>query len=201
MPSAISFIVKTEAEKAENGKSLKSENTTAEKQIVSKTELKIPAAAITGEKERLPAGLPERLIIPSLGLEAKIQPVGLTAAGEMSAPNNPEEAAWFKLGTRPGQIGSAVIAGHLDSAKGEEAVFWNLRKLRKESEVYIIDDKNNRVRFKVTGSELYDAENVSLESIFGRSDKARLNLITCGGVWNKEKNNYSKRLVVFTEAI
>jgi hypothetical protein len=59
-----------------------------------------------------PSGLPVRLKIPSIGVDARIKPVGLTADGAMDVPAGPADVAWFDLGPRPGEIGSAVVAGH-----------------------------------------------------------------------------------------
>lgn len=195
---------KADAGKAKAKEQLKSKDTAEAKVTASptpKAESKnTTTTMIIEDTEPVLIGSPKRLLIPSLGINVNVQHVGLNASGAMDVPSNTTDVAWFKLGVRPGQKGNAVVAGHLDSANGK-AVFWDLNKLQVASDIYIIDENDNRWQFKVVGSELIDEENGSLESVFGRSDKARLNLITCGGVWNKEKKNYSQRLVVFTEAM
>lgn len=202
--SPIASIPASEAdtEKTKVKEQLKSKDMEAEiASPISKAESKnTTTTMIIEDTEPASIGLPKRLLIPSLGINVNIQHIGLNASGAMGVPSNTTDVAWFKLGVRPGQKGNAVIAGHLDSANGK-AVFWDLNKLQAASDVYIIDENDNRWQFKVVGSELIDEEKGSLESVFGRNDKARLNLITCGGVWNKERKNYSQRLVVFTEAM
>ena len=117
----------------------------------------------------------------------------------MKVPSNNIDVAWFNLGSKPGDIGSAVIVGHLDSKTGEPAVFWNLNKLEIGDDIFVTDSNNNKKRFQVVSSQKYETETAPMERIFGASDDAYLNLITCGGVWDKTKNNYSERFVVFTK--
>ena len=119
----------------------------------------------------------------------------------MGVPSNDWGVAWFNLGPKPGEIGSAVIAGHLDSKSGQPAVFWNLDKLGIGDYIYITDGNNNKKSFQIISFEKYGTETAPMEKIFGASDGAYLNLITCGGVWDKAKNNYSERFVVFTEYV
>ncbi len=143
--------------------------------------------------------LPKKLEIPKLKVSANIENVGLTADNNMDIPKSDWSAGWFSPGPKPGETGSAVIAGHLDSQTGKPAVFWNLHQLQAGDYIFIIDNDGNKKRFRVIGSEQYGAKNAPLEKIFGAQDGAYLNLITCNGVWNRQERNYDKRLVVFTK--
>lgn len=144
-------------------------------------------------------GLPRKLSAPLLGINADIQEVGLASGGEMGAPDNYKSAGWFNLGARPGEKGNAVIAGHLDTNLGKGGVFWSLNKIKPGDYIYVTDEYGKKMRFRAVRSEIYDAKNAPMEEIFGSSDKARLNLITCGGAWDWGKKSYDKRLVVFTD--
>ncbi len=143
--------------------------------------------------------LPKKLEIPKLKVSADVENVGLTADNNMDAPKNNWSVGWFSPGPKPGETGSAVIAGHLDSQTGKPAIFWNLHQLQAGDYIFIIDDGGNKKRFRVVGSERYDTKNAPLEKIFGAQDDAYLNLITCNGVWDKQERNYDKRLVVFAK--
>ena len=158
------------------------------------TIIKKPATKITENKE-----LPIKLEIPKLGINTGIQYVGLDSSGKMKVPSNNSAVAWFNLGPKPGEIGSAVIVGHLDTKSSQPAVFWNLHKLKAGDKIFVVDGNNNKKHFQVISSEKYGTETAPLEKIFGADDGAYLNLITCGGVWDKAENNYSERFVVFTE--
>lgn len=145
-------------------------------------------------------GLPVRLKIPNINVDAVIEYVGLASDGTMDVPKGPANVAWFNLGPRPGNIGSAVIAGHYGSWKsGAESVFDNLNKLRKGDKIYVEDEKGVIITFVVRESRIYDPK-VNASNVFSSSDgKAHLNLVTCEGVWDNVHKTYSNRLVVFTD--
>jgi len=113
----------------------------------------------------------------------------------MEVPSNTVDTGWFKLGSRPGEKGSAVITGHFNGEYGEKGVFSDLGKLKKGDKVYIQDSKGISLAFVVLESRMYNPGYA--EEVFSRSDGSYLNLITCDGVWDESKKSYSKRLVVF----
>ncbi|MBU1038764.1 class F sortase [Patescibacteria group bacterium] len=149
--------------------------------------------------EQANVGLPERLKIPSINVDAPIEYVGLTSDGAMDVPKDPVKVAWFNLGPRPGQSGSSVIAGHYSWKNDLPAVFDNLYKLRKGDKISVEDEKGVNIIFVVREIQIYD-KNEDASDVFDSSDgKAHLNLITCTGVWNKAEKTSSGRLIVFTD--
>ena len=152
------------------------------------------------KKAEVRSGFPVRLKIPAINVDAPIEYVGLTPQGAMDVPKTPDSVAWLQIGQRPGENGSAVIAGHYGWWKsGSESVFDNLYKLRKGDKLFIEDDKGVIVSFVVRESRRYDPS-ADASAVFGSNDgKAHLNLITCEGVWVGILKTYSKRLVVFTD--
>ncbi len=143
-------------------------------------------------------GSPVRLMIPAININADVEHVGVAPGGEMESPSNTVDVGWFKLGSRPGENGSAVISGHFDGKNGEAGVFTNLHKLKKGDKLYIKDDKGTTTTFIVRESRTYNPGYA--EEVFNLNDHAHLNLVTCDGIWDKNKKNYTKRLVVFTDA-
>jgi LPXTG-site transpeptidase (sortase) family protein len=142
---------------------------------------------------------PVRLSIPSLDIDAKVQQVGLTTAGNMGIPNNFTDVAWYKYGPRPGQLGSAVIDGHVDNGLSLAGVFKHLEDIKVGDDVYVQEKDGSKLHFVVTDIESYPYKNAPVEQIFTRTDKARLNLITCVGDWIPAGKTYDHRLVVYTE--
>ena len=143
--------------------------------------------------------LPTRLRIPKIGVDAVVQFVGLTSDWAMDVPSGPDDVAWFELGRRPGEEGTAVISGHYGWKNNIPAVFDNLHNLRKGDNIYIEDERGDIISFVVRESRRYDPK-ADASDVFGSSDgKAHLNLITCEGVWDKTSKTYSKRLVVFAD--
>jgi len=145
-------------------------------------------------------GEPVELEIPEIGVEADVDYVGTNAKGLMDITQNPETVAWYEPGTRPGDIGSAVMAGHYGTWKsGQGSVFDQLQDLRKGDKVYVTDDKGQRLTFIVRESRRF-APNADATEVFTSDDgKAHLNLITCEGEWNDASQGFSRRLVVFTD--
>ncbi len=150
-------------------------------------------------QERVRSGLPVRLRIPSIGVDSAIEYVSLAPDGAMDAPKDSANAGWFDLGPRPGESGSAVIAGHYGWKNGKVSVFDNLYKLRQGDVLYIEDETGEVSSFVVSKTRRYDPT-ADASDVFGSNDgDAHLNLITCEGGWDEAAQNYSKRLVVFTD--
>jgi len=172
---------------------------------ISKGPVRNGAEVLTGntiapyEQERARPGLPIRLKIPSINVDAPIEHVGLAPDGAMDAPKERANAAWFELGQRPGENGSAVIAGHYGWANKQASAFDNLYELRPGDRLYIEDDRGTIISFVVRESRRYDPD-ADAGDVFGSGDgEAHLNLITCEGAWDKVSRTYSQRLVVFTD--
>lgn len=160
---------------------------------------KLPSSGeIELAEESLPTFSSMRLLIPKLDIDAPVQQVGLTSEGAMDAPQGPNNTGWFKLGVKPGEIGSAVIDGH--SGWDEvPAVFDDLDQLVAGDKVSVEDKHGTVISFVVREVQTYAADQ-STDAVFTSSDGiAHLNLITCGGLWDEAKQSYSDRIVVFTD--
>ena len=145
------------------------------------------------------SSLPVRLRIPVISVDAVILPVGITSEGAMEAPKDPTETAWFALGPRPGEEGSAVIAGHFGWKDGEVAVFDKLFEVRKGDVLFVEDEGGVVYTFVVRELRSYEKD-ANASGIFStEAGKTQLVLITCEGDWNKNEQSYTKRLVVFAD--
>lgn len=161
----------------------------------------IAAHVVTPPKiaQAAPVNLPVRLKIPGISVEAAIEYMGLTADGAMDTPKGPDNVGWYKLGQRPGEIGSAVITGHFGWRNHLPAAFDNLHKLQAGDILYVEDEKGASTTFVVRELRQY-GKNDDTKEVFGSRDgKAHLNLITCEGTWNAVSKSYSNRLVVFAD--
>lgn len=144
-------------------------------------------------------GLPTRLTIPAIGIDAVIEHVGVTPAGAMDAPKGPDTVAWYDLGPRPGEVGSAVIDGHSGWKDAIPAVFDNLYTLHAGDKIYVKNGQGVTTTFVVRKVRIYDSK-ADTSSIFRSSDgKVHLNLITCDGAWSAISKSYAKRVVVFAD--
>lgn len=145
------------------------------------------------------AGQPVRLQIPSIKVNAAIEHVGLTASGDMDVPKSYDNTAWYEPGPRPGEVGNAAIAGHVDSKTGK-AVFWDLAKLKPGDEVFVVGDDGATRRFVVSAVASYGRTDAPLQQIFGPTTAQHLNIITCDSTstFDRAKGEYAANVVVYT---
>jgi sortase (surface protein transpeptidase) len=152
-----------------------------------------------------PRALPEkpypvRLVIPAIGIKASVESVGVQANGDLATPtHNPwEDVGWYNAGPRPGELGSAVIDGHVDRPRGLPAVFWRLSDLHVGDAVLVIDATGTTWTFHVVRLAFYQPQLAPLQDIFGNRGGTYLNLITCAGDWIPSQQQTTFRLVVYT---
>lgn len=146
-------------------------------------------------------GLPARLKIPSINVDAHFEYVGLTADGAMDVPKGPLNVGWFDIGPRPGESGSAVIAGHSGFKNGRAAVFDNLNKIKKGDKIYTEDANGTTAIFIVRELRSYKPKADAIDVFTSNDGLAHLNLITCSGVWDVIDKSHSSRLVVFADKV
>jgi hypothetical protein len=148
------------------------------------------------------AGVPVRLQIPSIAVDAPIEAVGLTADGLMDVPKQYDDVGWYALGPRPGDLGNAVIAGHVDSTSGP-AIFWRLRRLVPGQEIGVVGDDGVIHEFVVTAVARYRRTDAPLERIFGATAGTHLNLITCDSdtSFDAQSDEYAGSIVVYTDLL
>ena len=146
------------------------------------------------------AAVPLRLIIPSVGIDAYVEQVGIQPNADMATPmlNRWEDAGWYEGGPHPGEHGSAVIDGHLDRPGGYPAVFWRLRQIQVGNEVLVKNKGGKTLHFRVTRIALYAPQEAPIQDIFGNGGGTYLNLITCAGDWIPSQHQTNQRLVVYT---
>ena len=151
------------------------------------------------EQEAVVYGLPVRLKVPKIKVDAAVSLMGLKENGDMEAPKDGRGVGWYKIGSRPGNNGTAVMAGHYGQWKnGEGSVFDDLDKLEKGDKVYVEDDHGVTATFVVRELRSYRrGEKAPSVFNFSSDGKAYLNLVTCQGDWNEGQGSYSDRLVVF----
>jgi LPXTG-site transpeptidase (sortase) family protein len=143
---------------------------------------------------------PIRLLIPSISVNAFVEPVDILPSGDLATPTmSPwDDVGWYESGPVPGERGSTVIDGHLDRPGGYPAVFWHLRDVHVGDTVMVIDAQRKILHFRVTYVALYPPQDAPLQEIFGNNGGNYLNLITCAGDWIPSQHQTTLRLVVYT---
>ncbi len=149
-------------------------------------------------KEKVRTWLPVRLKISKLKIDAPIKYVGLTPDGAMDVSKSPNDVAWYTLWPRPGEKGSAVIAGHYGRWKnGAISVFNTLNTLVTGDKISIVDDKGATISFIVRETKIYKLDADASNVFYSTDGKSHLNLVTC--IQDKVTKKYPNRLVVFTD--
>lgn len=168
--------------------------------------VKPPASVITPIKQApavlapLPHSLPTHLSISKIGVNASVVSLGLKANGTMYTPAVPEQAGWYKHSPTPGQLGPAVIVGHVDSPKGP-AVFWRLGEMQPGDIAEVARADGSTARFKVDAVKEFPQNNFPTQEVYGNTTYPALRLITCSGTFNSDTGRYSNNTVVFASLV
>lgn len=163
-----------------------------------------PAAALGDAVSTLPAEsvgaiVPARLKIPSLGVQADVESVGIKDDGTMGTPQDFDHVSWYSLGAKPGAEGSAVFAGHVNNALLKPGVFEHLSQIAVGDYITVEDTEGKTLVYRVSSVTEYPA-NAPTDTIFATSGPTQLTLITCDGDWVPSKKTFDKRLVVVAKA-
>ncbi|PWI42241.1 class F sortase [Streptomyces sp. ICBB 8177] len=145
----------------------------------------------------LPFSAPGRVRIPSIGVDAPVTRVGLEAGGWVGAPSPTDRnlTGWYTQGPAPGERGTAVIDGHVDTMAGP-AVFYGLGALHRGNRVEVSRADGRTAVFTVYGVALYPKAGFPARRVYGDTGQPELRLITCGGDFTKERG-YDSDVVVF----
>ncbi|MFB7056437.1 class F sortase [Streptomyces vinaceus] len=147
----------------------------------------------------LPRSVPDRIAIPSIGVDATLRKVGLQSNGEMEEPSfaAPMDAAWYEKGPTPGEAGAAAIVGHLDTPTTKEAVFYRLAELKKGAEIDVERQDHKTAAFTVDDVETFKKDSFPTQQVYGDTgNKAELRVITCGGNLTADRH-WDSNVVVF----
>lgn len=144
---------------------------------------------------------PVRLRIPVVGVDAPIMKLGLDEAGALEVPpaDRPNLAGWYADGPAPGEAGTAVVAGHVDTPTGR-AVFFPLGAVTKGSTVEIARGDGRIAVFSVDAVEVYAKSEFPTKKVYRGSAEPQLRLITCGGGYSKD-TGYLGNVVVYAYLI
>ena len=139
--------------------------------------------------------LPVRLRIPAIDVDTGLESLGLNDDKSIEVPEDPGVAGWWKGGPRPGQVGPAVIMGHVDSKTGP-AVFSRLRWLQRGDEILVDRADGTTARFVVTRQGSYRKVAFPSDLVYYPTLEPELRLVTCGGPYDRA-TGYSENFVVF----
>ena len=143
---------------------------------------------------------PTALNIPAIGVSVSVSALGLNADGTVQVPTDFQQPGWYRLGPSPGQVGSAVILGHVDSYRGP-AVFFQLRSLKAGDPVDVILADGATAHFVVSTVAMYPKAQFPAQQVYGSHGDSELQLVTCGGVFDSRTGGYLSNIVAYSTLV
>lgn len=142
--------------------------------------------------------LPRYLIIPKLGVDARILSVGVNAQGALETPDNVYDTAWYDKSAQPGQPGAVLIDGHISSWTAH-GVFYGLKTLQPGDSIEVQRGDGVLFTYQVVKTQLYDSNNVNMTAAVTsiNPNKPGLNLISCAGDVIAGTSEFNERIIVF----
>lgn len=159
----------------------------------------VPVAA-PSVPAHLPASVPVRVEIPEIGVDSELMALGLNDDGSLEVPPGAFPAGWFTGAPTPGEIGPAVIAGHIDWVTGA-GVFADLSSVSVGGQVRVTRTDGTVATFRVTEVAQYPKDAFPTERVYGDLDHAGLRLISCGGAFNRGTGHYEDNVVVYADLV
>jgi hypothetical protein len=138
---------------------------------------------------------PVHLTVPSIGVSTDLQSLRLARDGSLQAPTKWETAGWYADGVVPGEVGPAVIAGHIDSTRGP-AVFYRLRQLLPGAAISVTEQGGKVLSFVVDEVRAYPKDKFPTNTVYGPTPTPELRLISCTGEFDRSSGRYLDNLVV-----
>ena len=144
------------------------------------------------------ASAPVRVVIAAIGVDAPVQGVDVDRDGMLQPPTlqEPKNVGWYRRGPTPGERGNAVLVGHVDTAATGPAVFYELGRLRPGDEVQVDREDGSAATFRVDTVRLYDKTAFPAGQVYGPAGDSRLQLVTCGGAFDRRTSGYQGNTVV-----
>ena len=159
-----------------------------------------PAAPAPDPSPAAAAPAPVSLTIPAISVRTRLIRLGITAQGTLQVPTSAAVAGWYTGSPRPGQIGSSVIAGHIDSYLGP-GIFYRLSDMRPGERIYVRRANGSLAVFSVTAVRQYPKDRFPTSQVYGPAPDAELNLITCGGTFDYATRSYLSNVVVYSTEV
>jgi hypothetical protein len=162
-----------------------------------------PVTALAGTQVGLTRSEPTEIDIPRIGVSAKIMGLGVDAKGVLQTPplEQAQLAGWYQAGPSPGEIGNAVVVGHVDSRAMGPAVFFKLGELLAGDVIEIKRKDASVAKFVVDGTASYPKSAFPTDLVYGPSDQAGLRLVTCGGEFDRAARSYLNNIIVFARLV
>ena len=158
-----------------------------------------PAATLPSRTQALPSPAPAPpawVGVDAVGIRADLVDLDLDRDGALEVPTDYATAGWYVRAPRPGALGPAIIAGHVDSAAGP-AAFFRLRDVEVGDAIEVGRVDGTTATFVATHTERHPKDAFPTDEVYGDLDHAGLRLITCGGTFDHDIGHYRDNVIVY----
>ncbi len=133
------------------------------------------------DEQVMDASAPVRVQIPSVGLDAALIRTGIRDDGVLEVPPGEEgsPASWYDGSPTPGERGTSVLLGQVNSTTDESGVFFDLPRLVEGDEVMVTREDGSTAVFEVYRSETVAKDAFPTRAVYAPVPGAELRLITC----------------------
>jgi sortase (surface protein transpeptidase) len=141
------------------------------------------------------------LRIPAIGVDTQLVRLGLTDTGAHEVPplQRSEVAGWYSLGVAPGDVGPAIILGHINGG-GKPGVFAGLPRLEAGNQI-VVERDGRPITFVVYDMVKVDKDAFPTDRVYADTPGPELRLITCGGVLDRSVGHYEDNIIVFARQV
>jgi sortase (surface protein transpeptidase) len=141
---------------------------------------------------------PTEVRIPKIDADSSLIAVAVDGKGQIAVPSvkSPMQAAWYRLSPVPGDVGPAIILGHVDG-NHQPGIFYKLKDLNAGDEIFVTRSDGKNLRFVVDHKTEVPKDQFPADAVYGNTDKPQLRLITCGGVFDHAEHSYQDNIVVY----
>lgn len=148
------------------------------------------------------ASRPVSFSIPALDRQGKLIETGLREDRTLEVPPGREgaPASWYNGSPTPGEIGPAVLLGHVNSLADDSGIFYNLESLAKGDKITVTRQDGSTAVFAVYKSELYPKNDFPTKAVYQPTDGAELRLITCDG-FSESTGEFVDNLVIYAKLV
>ena len=144
---------------------------------------------------------PVHLDIPRIGVHTGLLRLGLRRNGTLAMPplGSGAPAGWYEGFPSPGEVGPAILVGHVDSARDGPAVFFRLSELRVGDSIDVLRADASHVSFTVVAIASYPKARFPMRQVYGWVNHPVLRLVTCGGRFDRTSRHYLDSVVVYAD--
>lgn len=151
-----------------------------------------------------PVAAPVSVSLPAIEVQSELITVGLNPDGTLEVPQpgpDYDKAAWYDGSPRPGELGPAVIEGHVDSAANGPSVFYRLGEMAPGDTVDVTRADGSIASFEVYDIQVVPKDDFPTLDIYGNTDGPELRVITCGGPFDSSAGSYEDNVIVFARMV